>query len=113
MELTYRDFLKQESEKYSNNIVEDLKTLDILLLKGDSTLTKEYTEIIKKSPSFVENYGTITIDFHEGLNQALNLLENNSGNVELIKALASIHRKISHTINVIAHKIKEYEAELF
>lgn len=113
MTLTYREFLKEESKKYEEVIKPDIEELIKLYEKGDSTLTKEYTDLIVESPSIIENYGVATIDFHDGLTKTLDILENNSVNIELIKTLASIHRKLSHSINVIAHKIKDYEKDLF
>lgn len=113
MTLTYREFLKEESKRYKEFIQSDIQSLVSLYEKGESTLTKEYTDLIVESSKFIENYGVYTIDFHDGLTKTLDTLENNNMNLELIKILASIHRKLSNSINVIAHKIKDYERDLY
>lgn len=113
MELTYREFLKEESKKYKEFIQSDIQSLVRLYEKGESILTKEYIDLIAESSKFIENYGVSTIDFHDELTKTLDVLESNNMNSEVIKILASIHRKLSNSINVIAHKIKDYERELY
>ena len=113
MELTYREFLKEESKKYKEFIQSDIQSLVRLYEKGESILTKEYIDLIAESSKFIENYGVSTIDFHDELTKTLDVLESNNMNLEVIKILASIHRKLSNSINVIAHKIKDYERELY
>lgn len=113
MELTYREFLKEESKKYKEFIQSDIQSLVRLYEKGETILTKEYIDLIAESSKFIENYGVSTIDFHDDLTKTLDVLESNNMNLEVIKILASIHRKLSNSINVIAHKIKDYERELY
>lgn len=113
MELTYREFLQEESKKYKEFIQSDIQSLVRLHEKGESILTKEYIDLIAESSKFIENYGVSTIDFHDELTETLDILENNNMNLELIEILASIHRKLSNSINVIAHKIKDYERDLY
>lgn len=113
MELTYREFLQEESKKYKEFIQSDIQSLVRLHEKGESILTKEYIDLIAESSKFIENYGVSTIDFHDELTETLDILENNNMNLEVIEILASIHRKLSNSINVIAHKIKDYERDLY
>lgn len=113
MELTYREFLQEESKRYKEFIQSDIQSLVRLYEKGESILTKEYIDLIAESSKFIENYGVSTIDFHDDLTETLDILENNNMNLEVIEILASIHRKLSNSINVIAHKIKDYERDLY
>lgn len=113
MELTYREFLQEESKRYKEFIQSDIQSLVRLYEKGESILTKEYIDLIAESSKFIENYGVSTIDFHDELSETLDILENNNMNLEVIEILASIHRKLSNSINVIAHKIKDYERDLY
>lgn len=121
--MDYKEMLALESEKYSERVkpyVEELKKgLNVTNLELD----KEKLVIeIEQAPKYLQNFNENVIDLHTNLGEVIKFIDINKftsnkmivveTNKQLITNLSNIQKKLTQSIDNIAHKLNKYADEV-